>query len=165
MGEPQRLTTEERSELVAYLDQEAPPEIARDIAEKLARSLTARHEVESLERTWELLEYLPRPKASNELITRTLTLATQANLKGDRLYATTGDYARGLLKVAAGVVIAAAALGAGYAATRWVWPDPNARLARDLSIAEHFDEYQDVGSFEYLHMIDRSAHVFTATDP
>ena len=34
--------------------------------------------------------------------------------------------------------------------THWVWPNPTARLARDLPIAEHLDEYRDVGTFEFL---------------
>ena len=42
------------------------------------------------------------------------------------------------------------ALGLGYAATRWAWPDPTARLSRDLPIAEHLDEYRDVGSMQFL---------------
>ena len=54
------------------------------------------------------------------------------------------------------LVVAAVCLGLGYAATRWAWPDPSARLARNLSLAEHLDEYLDVGSFEYL---DRLAEV------
>jgi hypothetical protein len=39
-------------------------------------------------------------------------------------------------------------------ATRWLWPDPTSRLVRDLSLAEHLDEYRDVGSFEFLHLLD-----------
>ena len=48
------------------------------------------------------------------------------------------------------LVLAALATGLGYGATRWLWPDPAARLARDLSLAEHLDEYLEVGSFEFL---------------
>ena len=47
------------------------------------------------------------------------------------------------------------AVGVGYAITQGVWPNPTARLARDLSIAEHLDEYRDVGDFEFL---DALAH-------
>jgi hypothetical protein len=48
------------------------------------------------------------------------------------------------------LVLAAASLGGGYALTRWVWPDPTKRLVQDLTLAEHLDEYLEVGSFEFL---------------
>ena len=41
-------------------------------------------------------------------------------------------------------------LGVGFALTRWVWPDPTKRLVQDLTLAEHLDEYLEVGSFEFL---------------
>ena len=50
----------------------------------------------------------------------------------------------------------ASALGVGYAITQWVWPNPTERLSRDLSIAEHLDEYRDVGTFEFLEVLVHS---------
>ena len=50
----------------------------------------------------------------------------------------------------------AAALGIGFTATRWVWPSPTARLVRDLSIAEHLDEYRDADSFPFLEELANS---------
>ncbi len=52
--------------------------------------------------------------------------------------------------VVAYLMLAAASLGLGYMGTRWIWPDPSARLARDLSLVEHMDEYLEVGSFDFL---------------
>jgi hypothetical protein len=34
-----------------------------------------------------------------------------------------------------------------------LWPDPAARLAQDLSLAEHLNEYLEVGSFEFLNQL------------
>jgi anti-sigma factor RsiW len=164
LGEPQRLTTEERSNLVAFIDHELPPELSRPLEAKLAQSPTVRHEVESLERTWELLDLLPRPKASNELVSRTLTLVTRLENEGASLYTTTGDILRRLMHAVIAALFVVAAVGVGYVATRWIWPDPTGRLARDLSIAEHLDEYIDVGSFEYLRMLEQAPDVFDATE-
>ena len=52
----------------------------------------------------------------------------------------------------AGIYLALAVLTSAWptGATRWLWPDPSGRLADDLSIAEHLDEYLEVGSFEFL---------------
>ena len=42
----------------------------------------------------------------------------------------------------------------GYVLTSMAWPNPSARLVRDLPIAEYLDDYRDVGSFEYLQRLD-----------
>ena len=41
-------------------------------------------------------------------------------------------------------------LGAGYSLTRWAWPDKTERLVQDLTLADHLDEYLEVGTFEFL---------------
>jgi hypothetical protein len=43
--------------------------------------------------------------------------------------------------VVAYLILGVVGLGFGYVATRWLWPDPSARLARDLSLAENLSEY------------------------
>src|SRR5437879_2936082 len=79
----QRLSQAERANLVAYLDQELNEAEAHAIATKLTLSVSARREVDALEKTWELLDYLPRPKATPELTERTLAEAGQvASLDG-----------------------------------------------------------------------------------
>lgn len=59
--------------LVAYLDGELPEGDARDVENSLASDPTMRAEVEKLNRAWELLDLLPRPNASGEFSSRTLT--------------------------------------------------------------------------------------------
>ena len=61
-----RLSAEQREDLVAYLDGELPDQKAQLIDQVLARSEVARHEVEALARTWEMLDVLPTPKAPSE---------------------------------------------------------------------------------------------------
>ena len=46
---------------------------------------------------------------------------------------------------------------ASYALVARAWPHPTARLARELSLAEHLDEYLDIGTFEFLEALDKSA--------
>jgi anti-sigma factor RsiW len=154
--EQQRLTSAERSNLVAYLDGELPEPEARALEIKLTQSVSGRREVESLQRTWELLEYLPRVQAPAEFTARTITLATgQAGLD-DRLVHAARRALQHAAKILAGLVVAAVTVFASYAATRWLWPDPTARLARDLSIAEYLDAYREVGSFDFLRQLDES---------
>jgi anti-sigma factor RsiW len=150
----QRLSIEERSNLVAYLDGELNDAQARSIATKLTQSLTARREVDALQKTWELLDLLPRPRASEDFTTRTLSIATR-QVDG-RMATAASDLAR---RVGLGLAWASASallFVIGYFLALRVWPNPTARLARDLSIAESLDEYRDVGSFEFLEQLDTS---------
>jgi anti-sigma factor RsiW len=149
-----RLTTSERSNLVAYLDGELTEVESRTLATKLTSSISARREVEALEKTWELLDHLPRPQASREFTERTLTQAQGAASLDDRLVDVASKTAQGLLRAGIVVLAASATVGISYAAIRWLWPDPSARLARDLPIAEHLDEYRDVGTIDFLKRLD-----------
>lgn len=162
LSDQQRLTARERANLVAYLDGELDGAESQSIATKLTHSATARRELEVLERTWDLLDVLPRPRASAELVSRTLTQARDLDAAGERRFTAAGDSARRLARAASAVVAVAAAVGLGYTATRWLWPDPTARLARDLSVAEHLDAYRVVGSFDFLRKLDAT---FTDDDP
>jgi anti-sigma factor RsiW len=152
----QRLSPEERANLVAYIDGELTENEARLIATKLTQSPTARLEVDSLKKTWELLEYLPRPQASEEFPERTLTSIRSLNSRGgawdERARA---GMALGV-RLAVSAFVAGASLGLGFVLTWWAWPDPASRLARDLSLAEHLEEYEEVGSFQFLDELTRS---------
>ncbi len=154
--EQQRLTSAERGDLVAYLDGELREPEALALRSKLDRSVTARREADALEKTWELLDHLPRPKASDDLAERTLTQIRAFDGRGDRALTTVrrglGRAARAALWIATGTI----AVASGYAIARLTWADPAARLARDLPLAEHLHEYRDVGSFELLEHLEQA---------
>ena len=146
----QRLSPIDRDNLVAYIDGELSERESRALATKITLSATAHREVEALKRTWELLEYLPRPAASSELTERTLTEVRRIDALGGRLESLFVRRAKRVLRLALWAGAALIGVALGFAVMRWVWPDPTARLLRDLSIAEHFDEYRDVGDLEFL---------------
>src|SRR5579885_2470000 len=73
MANEPHLTERERADLVAYLDGELKGEAARALESKLQLSPEARAEAESLKRTWDLLDYLPRPEPSPRFTERTLS--------------------------------------------------------------------------------------------
>jgi anti-sigma factor RsiW len=155
-GPEQRLNPEERANLVAFIDGELTDEESRALATKLSHSPTARREVESLKQTWELLENLPRPRASSNLSERTLTSIQAVESKGEEIRQTARVWVGRLARTVASMLIALTALAVGFGLTRWLWPDPAARLIRDLSLAEHLDEYQEVGSFNFLDELAQS---------
>jgi anti-sigma factor RsiW len=151
----QRLSIDERSNLVAYLDGELNDAQARSIATKLTQSLTARREVDALQKTWEMLDFLPRPKASEDFTSRTLSVAIRPG--DDRMASAASDVARRIGTGLAWAIASALLFVVGYLLMSLVWPNPSARLARDLPIAESLDEYRDVRSFDFLEQLDRSS--------
>jgi anti-sigma factor RsiW len=68
-----RLNADQREDLVAYLDGELPDEQVKQIDRVIAGSEVARHEVEALARSWEMLDVLPLAKASEDFASKTLT--------------------------------------------------------------------------------------------
>jgi len=154
--EQQRLDPTERANLVAYLDGELGPAERESIATKLVHSVTARREVEALERTWELLGHLPKAEAPADLVERTLEGARRLDSRGGELESTFTGLARRGLRAMAWLVAVVLAGGLGYFLTQQFLPNPSARLACDLSIAEHLDEYLTVRDFEFLRSIANS---------
>jgi anti-sigma factor RsiW len=145
-----RLTPDERADLVAYVDGELPEAHSRSIATKLTHSATARREVEILQKTWEMLGHLPLPPATESFASKTLSQVRRLDVKDYSWAPALASWSARVARVMVYLSVGAVFLGAGFALTRWVWPDPTTRLVEDLTLAEHLDEYLEVGSFEFL---------------
>src|SRR5438067_6571056 len=76
MTEHQPLDDSERERLSAYLDGEVDAKTARAIEAKVSLDPRARHELDSLRRAWDLLDYLPRPEPAADFTHRTLERLT-----------------------------------------------------------------------------------------
>jgi hypothetical protein len=55
-----------------------------------------------------------------------------------------------VLRLAVSATLSLLAFIVGYFLIQQALPNPSARVARDLPLAEHLDEYRDVGTFEFL---------------
>ena len=164
MAAEQRLSPTERSNLVAYLDGELADHESRVISTKLTQSVTARRELEVLEKTWALLDHLPRPRASEHLTERTLTQAQSlAEDQGRRTHSVLATIQR-IIKVIVVIGMSACFVILGAVIVQLLVPNPTSRLAHDLSIAEHFENYRDVGSFEFLKQLENSPQFLKETD-
>lgn len=152
--EHQRLSPDERSNLVAYLDGELPEPQALVISNKLTQSVTARREADLLQKAWEMLDHLPRPQASDNFTARTLAEADAVAGRGDRLVSAASEMTRKVLVGAGWVGVAVVLALVGFVITSRLWPNPSARLATDLSIAESIDAYREVGGIEFLRQLD-----------
>jgi len=68
-----KLTPQEQENLTAYLDQELDDAGTEQITAALSRRPEVRKEAETLRKTWEMLDYLPRPLAPKSFTEQTLT--------------------------------------------------------------------------------------------
>ena len=155
-SKPADLTGDDRTRLVAYLDGELGEVEAKAVTAKLAQSAEVRREAEVLRATWSLLDLLPRIRAAEDFGSKTLTAVSQLDLPTLPEVPALGPGGRAH-RVASCVAAAVLAAGLGFFATRWARPDPGARLVRQLSLAEHLDEYRTAGSLDFLQRLDQSA--------
>lgn len=159
MSEYQRLSEEEREELIAYLDGELAPETARAVEEKLQRDPVWRREAELLQTAWDMLDYLPQARASASFTEQTLTIL-EATRSWHRRQQNWWPLA-GWSAWAMGLVLAAA-LGYGFGNPRQPvpeqespWPPPE----EVLLLLEHRDYwyyYEKVGAFSFLRQLDQA---------
>jgi hypothetical protein len=152
MSETSRLNEQERADLVAYLDGELGGEAARALEAKLSLHPEARAEADALRRTWDLLDFLPRPEPSAAFTHRTLERLTLVRA---------GDGGRGRWRArfrAAGWAAALLVGGwAGYAGYNFfVPPRPGEReLVHDLRVIENKRLYDLVEDLDFWRSLDR----------
>lgn len=151
--------------LVAYLDGELPEGDARDVENSLASDPAMRAEVEKLNRAWELLDLLPRPNASGEFSSRTLTTlkvsgATTA-LPSDNATAPTvaleiaeprqSKIPRRAVWAAGLIAVSVLGFVVGRMTAR---PDSEVWLD-DLALIEQIDVYREIGDAQFLRDFQR----------
>jgi anti-sigma factor RsiW len=156
------LSDEDRENLVAYLDGELSSKAARALEARLNLDAEARAEAEALRRTWEMLDYLPRPEPTATFSSRTLErvsalqgVATQTTGRRWPLWAVNAGWAAALLL----------ACTLGFAAVSWLSgtkspprePAPRIDgqvLARDLRLIENQRLYELVDDISFLRQLD-----------
>ena len=151
-----RLSAEQRDDLVAYLDGELPAEKIHEIDQIVARSEVARHEVEALARTFELLDVLPTVRVSEDFATKTL-----ASIKVmEQPYSVTDQWWYPLLvtngKIGIWVVCLILAGWIGFQITnRWT-PNPTDEVLQDLPVIQNLHQYREIGDVEFLKQLKQS---------
>lgn len=156
-----RLTSEQRADLVAYLDGELGEDEAREIEQVLTASEVARHEVEMLGRTWDLLETLPRENASAEFAAKTLATVQVATAKPPQQWQPKAR--RGLIALGWATALAASAFIGFAIGHRWL-PRQDEPFVEQLPLIENLDAYQDAGSVEFLERLDQRRLTLRAED-
>jgi anti-sigma factor RsiW len=163
MTKPPHLSDEERATLVAYLDGELDEQSTTAVEAKLSREPHVRAEADMLRRTWDLLDYLPRPLPSPTFTSRTLDRISAPRRAEPRpwLLRRWRSWALGVGWAAA--VLAASA--AGFAGGKWLPQQPSSPaiveippleeeerevLVRDLRVIENKRLLEHVDSLEFI---------------
>ena len=145
-----RLTSDQRANLVAYLDGELEESEAAAIEKTLAMNSTARHEVGLLNKTWHMLDVLPAAKASIEFTSQTLTrlkvIQEKPSLQDQPWFSSA---CRGTI-IAGWVAALAFSAVIGFNVTiRWI-PNPNQQLIEELPLIENLHIYTEVKDYKFL---------------
>jgi anti-sigma factor RsiW len=153
MSETPPLSDEDRATLVAYLEGELDEEGARQVEARISQDPTVRAEVESMKRTWDLLDYLPRAEPSPSFTHRTVSLVT-----GEHRAALLARQRRRRWFVGVGwaAAVVLAGLG-GFAGVTYLTPrEPtDEELARDLRVIENRRLYEQVSNLEFLKQLEQ----------
>lgn len=147
----QRLTDDERTELVAYLDGELDEEASRAVESRLSLDPQLRAEADALRTAWDLLDYLPRAEPSPSFTHRTLERLTAARATAQleagrwRPWAAAAGWA---------AAVAAAGLVGFWCTSLWARPRPSDEdLARDLRVIEQMRLYEQVDDLPLLRQL------------
>ena len=149
-------------ELVAYLDGELDVTARQQVEERLGRDTTYRARLQSLQRAWDLLDVLPRTKASDSFTQSTVEMiALSAFQDVEVLRQTTKKQFRWAWLFGSGGVLVAAVIG--YIVVSTMLAAPERKLLRELPVLANLDYYRQADSVEFLRQLDREG-LFPGTD-
>jgi hypothetical protein len=150
-----RLTDEERANLVAFLDGEVDESLAENLEKKVAGSVSVRREIEALERTWGMLDWLPRPELPADFASQTLTRIRSQQLQAELLEGRVKSGAAICAKAMAWVACVVAMCSIGFISLRHAWPDPTRELINDLDAVENLETYSSIPDLRFLDDLSR----------
>jgi anti-sigma factor RsiW len=153
MSNNDTLSDQDREDLIAYLADEVDPKTASRIQTLLETNPMARKERELLEASWQILDVLDRPKASQDFQTRTASMVVNAVSKGS-----SPSTKRSLV----GWWIGGMTMGfaVGWLVT-FMLPDRHRQLLRDVALLERFEELRTTRTMGFLNLVDE-AHLYDA---
>ena len=154
MSDPQPVPPEVQEDLVAYLDGELEETQVEAVERRLSHSPTVRAEAESLQRVWELLDYLPRPRADESFTHRTMGRLTAMRTQSARA-AVRWRWA-GRIAWAAAVILTA--VSSFLVVRHWPRPQPPQPSADEIGLLERRDYwhyYEQIDSVEFLRQLDQ----------
>ncbi len=184
MPGPQRetmadLNDDDKADLTAYLDGELDEETSQAFEARLSRDPKLRAEADALKRTWEMLDYLPKPEPSNNFTNRTLE---RLAIRSTSTTAVVPRRRWGWLAPVGWAAAMVVAMVGGLVASQQLWPVPpppvveqkppaqeqkppppqdkereefEAQLARNLGTVENYRLYSNVDNLRYVEQLGK----------
>ncbi|HVS37339.1 MAG TPA: hypothetical protein VMS17_17390 [Gemmataceae bacterium] len=153
MPDQPRLTPQEQADLVAFLDGELTGDARRAVETKISLDPAVRAEAATLKKTWDLLDFLPKPAPSPSFTNRTMEklapIRARAALRSPRPFLVGAGWAAALL-----AAVAAGYAGVGLLARPPANPDQD--LTRDLRVIENKRYYDRVDDLDYLKQLNQA---------
>lgn len=150
-------------ELVAFLDGELDPKEAEAVATRLSLDPRLRAEAEGLQRTWDILDVLPRPQPSSAFATRTVSQVVPVPSAASGTQFLAGSAATTALMparrtgtafwVVSALLVLAAGAG-GYAGHLLLAPKPADPPLEDVPLMKNLRLYRNVEDMEYLKKLE-----------
>jgi anti-sigma factor RsiW len=139
--------------LVAYLDGELDAAESARVELRLGREPELRLRLQELQRTWDVLDELPRSASTDLFVKSTIEMvATRARREARGHW----SYWRRRLMAGMGWVAAGAAcVAVSFAVADRIQSAPHRQLLRDLAVIERVDQYRHVDSVDFLVWLDR----------
>lgn len=162
MSDETQQTPRHTEKLVAYLDGELPEGDSREVELSLVSDPEMRTAVEQLNRTYELLDLLPRPNASGEFSSRTLATLKVADVTASlpvdstasaptvslsQLKPSRFSIAKRIAWVSGLLSLCVLGFVAGRIATR---PPGGDAWLDDVTLIERIEVYREIGDVEFL---------------
>jgi hypothetical protein len=107
-----------------------------------------------LQRSWDLLDELPKSEA-DEAFTQTTLSMVAVTAKDDAEKSVAARRRQLRLAQCIGGGAAVAACLASYLIVSWFADGPNRELLRDLPVIQHLDEYRYAENVEFLRLLER----------
>jgi anti-sigma factor RsiW len=151
-----RLTPELRENFVAYLDGELDEAGTRAIERVLESSPIAKHDLEMLSRTVDMLDALPKATPSETFTQQTMETIRLEEVPPVPLSSRPwfGYVRRGIVG-AVWLAALAAAAAVGFLLTyQWI-PRQSDGLVRDLGVVEQLEAYRTAGDIRFLQELER----------
>lgn len=149
MSHPSPLSDEERADLVAYLDGELDGAAAAALEARIQQDPGVRAEAEAFRKTWQLLDYLPRPQPTLQFTQQTLE-----RVAAERPRVAGRSVALGVGWAAAVVIAGVVGFAGGRRLPRSAEPalpfDVDCALVKDLGVIENQRLYEHADGLDFL---------------
>lgn len=154
--------TSDDPELIAYLDGELGADDSRSVESKIGVDPAMRVKADEYKKTYDLLDYLPKPEPSPTFTTRTLTRLQPVNPSSTMVPSVltpTRKVWPELLLWASALVAVGAAGYFGHSLARSYWnpaPEPEKFDQADLPLIHDLPYYLGVDDFDFLKLLRKS---------